>query len=273
MVAFLDCIQQFKEEVEKSEPALWMPYTIHTGEGLMEDPGVSEFYSIRTHMNKEEQQTKALKLMNFKGSAAQPEAGLTADKRSGSGGSLSRLCCRWTSPKESLTAPPPRSLPPLPDTCRLHSAAAELAELTPEAGKRVRGHHGTEAYSAVSQCYCPWAWPQPGPLERQCSGATEDAGPGSSRSEGRSTATRLTGISGPMHEDSCKNGPSFPWLLAPPSLWPELPFPSGPEPPFCLPTLPRGPERDKALEMGDKYPPDWTPDSTHLICAFANILK
>ncbi|KAK1340884.1 hypothetical protein QTO34_017281 [Cnephaeus nilssonii] len=47
-----------------------------------------------------------------------------------------------------------------------------------------------------------------------------------------------------MHENSCKNGPSFPWLLAPPSLQPDLPFclRSGLELPFCLPTLPRGPE-------------------------------
>lgn len=31
--------------------------------------------------------------------------------------------------------------------------------------------------------------------------------------------------------------------------------------------------RDKALEMGAKYRPDWSPDSTHLICAFANTPK
>ncbi|XP_038623323.1 DNA repair protein XRCC1 isoform X2 [Tachyglossus aculeatus] len=31
--------------------------------------------------------------------------------------------------------------------------------------------------------------------------------------------------------------------------------------------------RDKALEMGAKYRPDWTADSTHLICAFANTPK
>ncbi|XP_015192058.2 DNA repair protein XRCC1 [Lepisosteus oculatus] len=31
--------------------------------------------------------------------------------------------------------------------------------------------------------------------------------------------------------------------------------------------------RDKALAMGAKYRPDWTPDSTHLICAFANTPK
>ncbi|XP_017279167.1 DNA repair protein XRCC1 isoform X2 [Kryptolebias marmoratus] len=35
----------------------------------------------------------------------------------------------------------------------------------------------------------------------------------------------------------------------------------------------RGELRDKALEMGAKYRPDWTPDSTHLICAFANTPK
>ncbi|XP_052617535.1 DNA repair protein XRCC1 isoform X1 [Peromyscus californicus insignis] len=31
--------------------------------------------------------------------------------------------------------------------------------------------------------------------------------------------------------------------------------------------------RDKALELGAKYRPDWTPDSTHLVCAFANTPK
>ncbi|XP_072316827.1 DNA repair protein XRCC1 isoform X2 [Eucyclogobius newberryi] len=35
----------------------------------------------------------------------------------------------------------------------------------------------------------------------------------------------------------------------------------------------RGELRDKALEMGAKYRPDWTPDATHLICAFANTPK
>ncbi|KAF6736579.1 DNA repair protein XRCC1 [Oryzias melastigma] len=35
----------------------------------------------------------------------------------------------------------------------------------------------------------------------------------------------------------------------------------------------RGELREKALEMGAKYKPDWTPDSTHLICAFANTPK
>uniref|UniRef100_A0A8C5RAL0 DNA repair protein XRCC1 n=1 Tax=Leptobrachium leishanense TaxID=445787 RepID=A0A8C5RAL0_9ANUR len=31
--------------------------------------------------------------------------------------------------------------------------------------------------------------------------------------------------------------------------------------------------RDKAMDMGAKYRPDWTPDCTHLICAFANTPK
>ncbi|XP_060756530.1 DNA repair protein XRCC1 isoform X2 [Neoarius graeffei] len=35
----------------------------------------------------------------------------------------------------------------------------------------------------------------------------------------------------------------------------------------------RGELRDKALSMGAKYRPDWSPDSTHLICAFANTPK
>uniref|UniRef100_A0A3P8VY83 DNA repair protein XRCC1 n=1 Tax=Cynoglossus semilaevis TaxID=244447 RepID=A0A3P8VY83_CYNSE len=35
----------------------------------------------------------------------------------------------------------------------------------------------------------------------------------------------------------------------------------------------RGELREKALNMGAKYQPDWTSDSTHLICAFANTPK
>ncbi|KAK2844919.1 hypothetical protein Q5P01_011578 [Channa striata] len=35
----------------------------------------------------------------------------------------------------------------------------------------------------------------------------------------------------------------------------------------------RGELREKALDMGAKYRPDWTPDCTHLICAFANTPK
>lgn len=41
---------------------------IHVEQGLMEGPESGEFYSISTHLNREEQWTKALKLMltNFK---------------------------------------------------------------------------------------------------------------------------------------------------------------------------------------------------------------
>ncbi|XP_039739150.1 beclin-2 [Pteropus medius] len=73
MMAFLDCMQQFKEEAEKGESGLFMPYRIHMEKGLIEEPGASGgFYSIRTHLNTEEQWTKALKLMliNFKCSLA-----------------------------------------------------------------------------------------------------------------------------------------------------------------------------------------------------------
>ncbi|KAK1328107.1 hypothetical protein QTO34_012530 [Cnephaeus nilssonii] len=68
MAAFLDCMQQFNEEAKKGEPSLFMPYRIHVAQGLMEDPGSREFHSIRTHLNREERWTKALKLMltNFK---------------------------------------------------------------------------------------------------------------------------------------------------------------------------------------------------------------
>ncbi|XP_066216990.1 beclin-2 [Saccopteryx leptura] len=69
MAAFLDCMQQFKEEAEKGEQGLRMPCRIHVGRGLIEAPGAGgELYSIRTHSNTEEHWTKALKLMltNFK---------------------------------------------------------------------------------------------------------------------------------------------------------------------------------------------------------------
>ncbi|CAI9179349.1 unnamed protein product [Rangifer tarandus platyrhynchus] len=69
MMAFLDCMQQFKEAAEKDESGLCLPYKIHVKKGLMEDPGSSSgFYPIRTHLNTEEDWTKALKLMliNFK---------------------------------------------------------------------------------------------------------------------------------------------------------------------------------------------------------------
>ncbi|XP_007535672.1 beclin-2 [Erinaceus europaeus] len=69
MVAFLDCMHQFKEEAGKGKLNLCLPYKIHVKEGLMEDPGVlRKFYSIRTCWNTKEEWTKALMLLlvNFK---------------------------------------------------------------------------------------------------------------------------------------------------------------------------------------------------------------
>ncbi|XP_006862450.1 PREDICTED: beclin-2-like [Chrysochloris asiatica] len=62
MVAFLDCLQQFKEEAEKV--GLCLPYRIDVERGQMEDLGDGvECYCIRTFLNTEEQWTKTLKFM------------------------------------------------------------------------------------------------------------------------------------------------------------------------------------------------------------------
>ncbi|MBZ3876516.1 Beclin-2 [Sciurus carolinensis] len=64
IMAFLDCLQQFEEEAEKQEGDLCLPYRILVKEGRMEGPaGSGECYSVRTHLNTEEQWTKALRLM------------------------------------------------------------------------------------------------------------------------------------------------------------------------------------------------------------------
>ncbi|KAF7461778.1 beclin-2 [Marmota monax] len=64
ILAFLDCLQQFKEEAEKQAGDLCLPHRILVEEGLIEGPtGSGEWYSVRTHLNTEEQWTKALKLM------------------------------------------------------------------------------------------------------------------------------------------------------------------------------------------------------------------
>lgn len=64
MKAFLDCLEQFVEEAEKKEGCLCLPYRIHAKEGMMEDAwGSRECYSIRTHLNTEEEWTRALKFM------------------------------------------------------------------------------------------------------------------------------------------------------------------------------------------------------------------
>nr|XP_006996248.2 beclin-2 [Peromyscus maniculatus bairdii] len=65
MKAFLDCLQQFVEEVEKAEEeCFFLPYKIHVKEGMMEDSwGSGRCYSIRTHLNTEDEWVKALKCM------------------------------------------------------------------------------------------------------------------------------------------------------------------------------------------------------------------
>ncbi|KAK6329098.1 hypothetical protein J4Q44_G00010760 [Coregonus suidteri] len=64
MVAFLDCVQQFKEEVEKGDTGFRLPYRMDVEKGKIEDTGGrGGSYSIKTQFNSEEQWTKALKFM------------------------------------------------------------------------------------------------------------------------------------------------------------------------------------------------------------------
>ncbi|KAI4467763.1 beclin 1 [Holotrichia oblita] len=67
MVAFLDCLQQFKEKVEQGHKDFRLPYQMNKGK--IED---SSIYSIKIQFNSEEQWTKALKFMltNLKWSLA-----------------------------------------------------------------------------------------------------------------------------------------------------------------------------------------------------------
>lgn len=61
MVAFLDCLQQFKEAVEKGDTGFSLPYKMEKGK--IEDASTGSSYSIKTQFNSEEQWTKALKFM------------------------------------------------------------------------------------------------------------------------------------------------------------------------------------------------------------------
>ncbi|EHB16504.1 Beclin-1 [Heterocephalus glaber] len=64
IVAFLDCVQQLKEEVEKGETWFCLPYRMDVEKGKIEDPGGSTgSYSIKTQFNSEEQWTRALRFM------------------------------------------------------------------------------------------------------------------------------------------------------------------------------------------------------------------
>lgn len=70
MVAFLDCLQEFKEHVEKDESNFRLPYRMEKGKIIDSINGYS--FSIRMQTNSEEQWTKALKFMltNLKWSLA-----------------------------------------------------------------------------------------------------------------------------------------------------------------------------------------------------------
>lgn len=70
MMAFLDCLQQFKEKVEKDESNFRLPYRMEKGKIIDSINGYS--FSIKMQTNSEEQWTKALKFMltNLKWSLA-----------------------------------------------------------------------------------------------------------------------------------------------------------------------------------------------------------
>jgi len=60
MVAFLDCLQQFRDEVQKEDSSFNLPYKMSKGK-IYE--GEKAMYSIKMQFNSEEQWTKALKYM------------------------------------------------------------------------------------------------------------------------------------------------------------------------------------------------------------------
>ena len=61
MVAFLDCLQQFKEKIEEGDGKFHLPYRMDKGK--IEDINAGKSYSIKIHLNSQEQWTKALKFM------------------------------------------------------------------------------------------------------------------------------------------------------------------------------------------------------------------
>jgi len=80
MVAFLDCLQQFKEEVEKGDSGFCLPYRMEKDK--IEDSATGNSYSIRIQFNSEEQWTKALKflLTNLKWGLAWVSSQFTKDE-------------------------------------------------------------------------------------------------------------------------------------------------------------------------------------------------
>lgn len=79
MVAFLDCLQQFKEKVEEGDKDFCLPYKMNKGK--IEDSSSDANYSIKIQFNSEEQWTKALKFMltNLKWSLAWVSSQFGAD--------------------------------------------------------------------------------------------------------------------------------------------------------------------------------------------------
>ncbi|XP_015175683.1 PREDICTED: beclin-1-like protein isoform X1 [Polistes dominula] len=79
MVAFLDCLQQFKEQVEKGDNGFCLPYRMDRGK--IEDSATGNSYSIKIQFNSEEQWTKALKflLTNLKWGLAWVNSQFTKD--------------------------------------------------------------------------------------------------------------------------------------------------------------------------------------------------
>ncbi|XP_066587031.1 beclin-1-like protein isoform X2 [Prorops nasuta] len=79
MVAFLDCLQQFKEEVEDGGSGFCLPYKMERGK--IEDSATGNSYSIKIQFNSEEQWTKALKfvLTNLKWGLAWVSSQFTND--------------------------------------------------------------------------------------------------------------------------------------------------------------------------------------------------
>lgn len=61
MAAFLECLQQFKEEVEKGRSGFCLPYRMENGR--LEDSGTGNSFSVKIQFNSEEQWTKALKFL------------------------------------------------------------------------------------------------------------------------------------------------------------------------------------------------------------------
>ncbi|EDO42490.1 predicted protein [Nematostella vectensis] len=62
MVAFLDCLQQFKEAVEKVDKRFCLPYRMEKGK-IYDSSGSGGAFSIKIQFNSEDQWTKALKFM------------------------------------------------------------------------------------------------------------------------------------------------------------------------------------------------------------------